>query len=297
MIILQSVCHETIWGGDILKKYREDFDKPIGHLYMVNGHKSMSNTVLNGKDRGKSLYDVFKRDKKKWNLEEYEEFPLTVALVEAKEHLSIQVHPDDETAALLEGKKIGKLESWIFLQPPVDGWIYNGCECKTKTEVVKAVENGEMEKITTHYPVEKDEYVCVEAGTLHAMTAGSFVYEIEYGSDFTYRFYDYFRKDSNGNMRELHIEKAVQAIKPERMSRKEIVVNDKWISEVKYEICRKKDISCYKNESEKIECLSVLDGVGAAEGCSISGGMTVLLFPDEKIENMMINDAIIARLK
>ncbi len=296
MYILKPVIHETIWGGNRLNHYVKEYGVKIGHLYLANGHDEMSNEILNGVYAGKILKDVFQTEKRNWNMEEYNEFPLTIALVDASENLSIQVHPDNIDAERLEGIRIGKTESWIFIQEPEKGWIYDGCRCSTKEEIEMAVKENRMEEITARLNIKKNDYVCVKAGTLHAMTEGSLVYEIEYGGDFTYRFYDYNRKDKDGNSRELHIRKAVESIKPDNIPVVRRDIGNQWISEENYEIQKIKDQKEYQNISEGLECFTLLDGEGQEEDCELYNGMTVLLLPGEKLSQIKINQAIIARI-
>lgn len=294
MLILNPAHHETIWGGNRILHNVDG--KKIGHLYMVNGHASMSNPIMNGIEKGRLLKDVFAEKKCEWNLSEYEEFPLTIALVDASDNLSIQVHPDDKVAKELEGKKIGKKESWIFLETPKSGWIYAGCSAQTNDDVNKAVSEGMMEQIVGHFFVNKNDYVCISAGTLHAMTAGSLVYEIEYGSDFTYRFYDYNRVDAKGKKRELHIEKALKAmdlnVKPKKLNS-----NNKFFEEDVYELSRRPIVGSYTNDSSEIECISVLAGEAFLDGVSVHAGMTILIFPNERIDELHFFDAIIAKIR
>lgn len=296
MYILKPVLHETIWGGNRLIRYTDIKDKKIGHLYMVNGHEEMSNTLLNGPDKGHTLWEIFQKNRSLWNLSEFEEFPLTIALVDASDDLSIQVHPDDEIAELLEKKKIGKKESWIFLEAPAAGWIYGGCECDSIEEIRNTLSEGKIQEIAGHLPTYQDSYVCMEAGTLHAMTRGSLVYEIEYGSDFTYRFYDYDRIDAKGKKRELHLEKAICSIKPQNIPHVVTGKNSQWISEDVYEVVRRDKLFNYINQGTEMECISILDGVGKCDGIRVSGGMSILLLPGEKIENVQFKDIVIARL-
>ena len=297
MYILNPVPHKTIWGGNRLSGFIPGDISGIGHLYMVNGHDEMSNEILNGKWKGKTLKEIFPDKKYEWNMEEYSEFPLTVALVDAKENLSIQVHPDDITAECLEHQKLGKTESWIFLDAPQRGWIYAGCQCNAKQEIEEAISRKQMETITSHFKIEKDQYVCIEAGTLHAMTEGSFVYEVEYGSDFTYRFYDYDRTDERGKKRELHIKKATASINPNVAPYTRNVKDKVWIQEEDYEICRETGLDRYCNDSEVAECLSVIEGEGQCEGCKITGGMSIILSPGEVLENIRLKTAFVARIR
>lgn len=297
MFILEPLEHQTIWGGSILRDQYSCNNDHIGHLYMVNGHEGMSNRILNGEYQGYTLKAAFDLEKSKWDMSEYEEFPLTIALVDANDNLSIQVHPDDSVAQQLEGKKVGKEESWIFLNAPNSGYIYCGCNAKDKNEVRNAIPQDDFLKIVGKLPIQEEQYVCVKAGTLHAMTSGSLVYEIEYGSDYTYRFYDYKRKDKDGKERELHIEKALEAINPVCNSFPQDMKNGVWIEETYYEICKIGNIVHYVNNSKKIEILSIIEGTANEEQMEIRKGMSVLLFPGEIISNCNIEKAIVSRLK
>ena len=100
MYILKSVIHKTIWGGDRLSHCTKDNTDKIGHLYLFNGHEGLSNSVLNN-DNNLTLRELFQKEKYNWKMQDYEEFPLTIALVDATDDLSIQVHPDDTTAESL----------------------------------------------------------------------------------------------------------------------------------------------------------------------------------------------------
>lgn len=302
MIILESVVHETVWGGNRLHTIAESGNAKTdnvktGHLYLVNGHKGLSNRALNGVYAGVALEQIFPIEKRNWGMEEYGQFPLTIALVDARESLSIQVHPDARTAEKLEREKTGKTESYIFLEGPESGWIYAGCMCGSRKELETAVENGSMERAAARLPVKKGDYVCVEAGTLHALTAGSLAYEIEYGSDFTYRFYDYNRVDEFGKTRELHIQKALESIKLDRVPEKLPCKPGEWMQEEKYEICRMQDRCFYKNSGGQIECISILKGFGECGGIAVHPGMAVILLPGETITDAALTDFVAARLR
>lgn len=294
MIILNPLPHETIWGGNRILHNADG--RKIGHLYMVSGHRGISNMIINGTEKDRTLDAVFMKEKEAWGLSEFDEFPLTIALVDASDDLSIQVHPDDRAAQELEGKRIGKKESWLFLEEPESGWIYAGCSARTKNEVEEAVRNDTMEQVVGHLPVSKGDYVCISAGTLHAMTAGSLVYEIEYGSNYTYRFYDYNRVGADGKGRELHIRKALKSIDVGAEPRREAPGNGIFTEDV-YEVRRCPVKGIYWNSSGEIECISVLQGNTVIEGVPVGNGMSLLLFPGEQMDGISFDDAIIARLR
>ena len=169
MIILEPVIHETVWGGNRLNSYIKGKDGKTGHLYLANGHKDLSNRVLNGVHAGAALDQIFSIEKKNWGMEEYDQFPLTIALVDAKENLSIQVHPDDRAAEVLEKERIGKTESWIFLEEPESQWIYAGCSCSTKEELVYIGKNPTRyhRQRTCHYLY--NDLKAVSAGEVESM--------------------------------------------------------------------------------------------------------------------------------
>ena len=104
MYILEPVYHETVWGGDRLKRFTGEnnhFKAKIGHLYLIDGHEQMANEILNGDDKGQTLREVFEQEKGNWGLSQYAEFPLTIALVDALDNLSIQVHPDEDRKSVV----------------------------------------------------------------------------------------------------------------------------------------------------------------------------------------------------
>lgn len=260
MLKLKPIVHETIWGGTKLLKYYGEAAR-IGHLYSVVDEPEHESLIENGPYAGRTLNEWFAENRERFGLSKYERFPLIIALVDAAEHLSIQVHPDDAIAGELEGAPFGKNESWYFLEAPVSGWIYNGCRG-----------NWLEESGIDHLSVRAGDYVYVEAGTVHALTAGSYLYEIEENSPYTYRIYDFERTDDRGNRRELHVEKASQAVKPEKRSAIRRY-NGEAIRERMYETEELRQRGVYRNESGKLECLTVVEGAEI--------GVSIMLEPGE----------------
>ena len=224
-------------------------------------------------------------------------FPLTLALTEADENLSIQVHPDDATVHALEHMAKGKRESWYFLEAPKEGYIINGCTCRNEDEKATMLAERKYLEMADKLPVRVGDYVFVYPGTLHAITAGSLVYETEEGADFTYRFYDYDRMDSNGNRRELHIEKAAAALDIMRRSEVKRYPETGEIEEETYSTKKISKVSQYENISQTLECFTLVQGGAVSDGVTITPGMTVLLWPGEYIENADIKLAFIAKLR
>ena len=141
-----------------------------------------------------------------------DEFPLLIKFIDAHQNLSIQVHPDDETARR-HGKGHGKTEMWYVLKSASGAQLYNGLRQHITPETYKQmVEDGTITNALAHYTVHEGDVFFIPAGRIHSIGAGAFVAEIQQTSDVTYRIYDFKRKDKNGNYRELHTEKAAEAI-------------------------------------------------------------------------------------
>lgn len=293
MIILSTVTHETIWGGEKLVPYSDGSSNQIGHLYSLCCEAGLENRILNGAYKGKVFQDYFVDNKDKFGLGQYKEFPLIIALVEANDNLSIQVHPDDKIAMREEHADYGKNESWYFMESPKSGAIYDGCLAEDIIQVKEKMEENNLMSIVDTLPVQAGDYVYVEAGTLHALSKGSLLYEIEENSPWTYRMYDYDRTDAKGNKRELHIDKALEALKPELKS-KAFALGNESVKERRYTIQKLEQINRYKNESKTLECITLLDGSCTVDGIEIKTGMTVVLEPQEQICGK-IKQAMMAR--
>ena len=280
MMVLEPIPAETIWGGERLFPYvRHEGMNNIGQLYTVQCRKEKSNRILNGPWAGKGLYDYYQSRKQALGLA-YDEYPLLIALVDAKEDLSVQVHPDDQCAARLEQSPFGKTESWYFLEDPDCGKIVNGCLCRDKDELKQLAGEGRFPEIIDHLPVRKGDYVFVDAGTLHALGGGSLVYEIQENVDFTYRFYDYGRRDSQGNGRPLHLDKAVEAVKPGLKSAVRRYSGE--IAEMKYRTLLLEGTE-FENTWNTWAFVTVLDGRIQVGGITAERGTSVLLEPGEML--------------
>lgn len=282
LIVLETFTHETIWGGKKLAPYAGIKSDKIGHLYSLCCENGLETRIANGAYKGQGFQRYFEDNKEKFGLGKYQEFPLILALVEANDNLSIQVHPDDRVALEEEHAEYGKNESWYFLEAPTSGVIYNGCLALDNGQVRKKMEEDDLMSVVDTLVVSTGDYVYVEAGTLHALSAGSYLYEIEENSPWTYRMYDYNRTDSNGNKRELHIDKAMKALKLKSKS-KVVNLGNAPKEERRYVIQKYENISDYINTSTTLECLTVIKGTCVADGVQASVGTTIVLEPGEKI--------------
>ena len=139
--------------------------------------------------------------------------PVLIKLIDAKETLSVQVHPDDEFALKIEGAQNGKNEAWVVLECEEDACIIYGFNRPIiKKELKSLLEKGLISEVLNYVKVKKGDCIYIPAGTVHSLGKGILVYEVQQPSDLTYRIYDWDRKDFQGKSRELHINKAVEAI-------------------------------------------------------------------------------------
>ncbi len=296
MLVLKRIVHTTIWGGPKISRLAGVDGDRIGHLYSLYCREGISNEILNGEWKGRCLNEAFPLIKDKVGMAQYEYFPLTLALTEAQENLSIQVHPNDEAANALEHRARGKRESWYFIDAPTSGTIINGCTCRDKAEESQMIAEGRFMEMTDTLAVKPGDYVFVEPGTLHAITSGSLVFEIEEGSDFTYRFYDYDRTDADGNPRELHVEKATSALDINLKSEVK-AYNGQEIKEKTYSTKLINNIDIYTNESNTIECFTLVKGAMSADSVEILPGSTVLLWPGEELNTRQVNLAFVSKIR
>ena len=218
-----------------------------------------------------------------------------LAIVEASDNLSLQVHPDDAAAKELEGAPFGKNESWYFLRPPKSGKIFDGTTVSSIAEVERLIAERKMSQLADTLEIETGDYVFVEAGTLHAITADSLVFEIEENSEYTYRVFDFDRVDDHGMKRPLHIDRALRALKPKLKS--SVRRYEGAIAERLYTTQLLDSLASYRNSSRTLECLTLLDDSidEQLDGIRLSFGMTIVLEPEECV-HLAVGKTMLSRV-
>jgi mannose-6-phosphate isomerase len=209
------VYKDYIWGGSrIPKLYNRD--KPAGvyaESWEISTHPDGTTPIANGPLAGKTLCDLLPENKTALlgtNVKS-DDFPLLIKLIDARDVLSVQVHPNDANAAAVNGDP--KTEMWYFLEGDGSSQIYCGLKPGIgKNGFLAAMQNKTFSDILQTIPVYKGEAVFVPGGRVHAIGPGCLILEIQQNSNTTYRIYDWDRVDAKGNGRELHIEKALQVI-------------------------------------------------------------------------------------
>ena len=216
-LLLKPVIKDYIWGGRrLIDEYGYEASGDVAaEAWVLSCREGDENVVLNGEYKGKLLSEV------PWVKKE--EFPLLVKLIDAERDLSIQVHPSKECAALYEGDS-PKTEMWYILDTKEDARVILGFneqfEEKKKVnrddflkDVSDCINNGTISDVCRSIKVRRDDMVFVEPGTLHAICRGIFLAEVQQNSDTTYRVYDYGRLGADGKPRQLHVERALNALR------------------------------------------------------------------------------------
>ena len=211
---LKPAAKDYLWGGNRLN---DDFSKgidmhPLAETWECSTHPDGPSIVASGEHKGKSLIDVLKEHPEYLGTHPRtkDEMPILVKLIDAKQDLSVQVHPSDEYAQKYEHGQLGKTEMWYVLDATKGSQLVYGFKMNQDKDVVKkAIQNGTVEKYLQKVPVKKNDLFYIKAGTVHAIGAGALIAEIQESSNLTYRLYDYNRIDKSGNKRELHIDKGL----------------------------------------------------------------------------------------
>lgn len=201
--------HDNLWGGTRLREYGKRSDAPvIAESWEVSFVPENEATVDTPAGR---LPLSLAFDRAEWGeaCQDFPFFPVLTKFIDAREKLSVQVHPSDAYALAHEGQ-YGKSEMWYIVAAEPGAGIYMGLRRPSAPEeFARAVEEERVEELLHFQPVHPGETYFIEAGTVHAICGGVLLYEIQENSTLTYRLYDYGRRDAQGNTRPLHIQKAM----------------------------------------------------------------------------------------
>lgn len=251
-IKFENLYYEKVWGGRDFTLFRDNLPEGnIGESWDVACHKNGTSVVANGEFKGKKLDELIiekgeeiigTKISKQW-------FPLLVKLINAKESLSVQVHPDDKYAREVEGE-MGKTEVWYVVEAMEGANLIVGTkEGCTKEQIKNAVETGNLEPYMNKVYVKQGDVYFVKSGLIHAIGPGVIIAEIQQNSDTTYRVYDY------GRGRELHIKKALDVMNLSLTGKKSTGIKVEKTGFDKTYLCLCKDFSLemYNIKSEAAE--------------------------------------------
>lgn len=210
---LRPCFHEKLWGGDRLKTV---FHYPIpsdhtGECWAISGHPGGNSIVENGEYAGVPLGELWRTHRELFGDLPGDTFPLLVKIIDARQDLSIQVHPNDVYAAAHENGALGKTECWYVLDCDADASIIIGHHARDKAQLAQMVAQGRWNDLLRRVRVHKGDFFQIEPGCLHAILGGTMILETQQSSDVTYRFYDYDRLE-NGKPRQLHPEKSMDVV-------------------------------------------------------------------------------------
>ena len=271
-LFLQSVMQEKIWGGKHLRDVF-GYDIPsdhVGEYWAISAHPNGVSTIKNGRYAGQTLDVLYAEHRELFGNRQEPVFPLLTKILDANDWLSVQVHPDDAYGLEHEGE-LGKTECWYIIAAEPGAEIIYGHNAKSKEELRQQIESKDWENLLTKVPVKAGDFFYVPSGTMHAIGAGIMVLETQQSSDTTYRVYDFDRKDDQGNLRELHLEKSIDVLnigepansrpvttKVDDLKSTLLVASD-FFAVYKWEISGKADFE----KTADYSLFSVLDGQGS----------------------------------
>ena len=215
----RPILKSIIWGGSDISKFKniEPIQDGIGESWEISGVQGDISIIENGHLAGTSLQDLLAESREQLvGSEVYHKFgnkfPLLIKFIDAQDDLSIQVHPDDKLAGERHNS-FGKTEMWYVVKAAPGAFLYTGFEKEiSPDEYEKSIEDNSFTDSLKKHIVKEGDVFFLPAGRVHAIGAGCFIAEIQQTSNITYRIYDYNRKDSQGNSRQLHTELAKDAI-------------------------------------------------------------------------------------
>ena len=294
---LDSPCKDYLWGGTRLRdEYGKKSDKEkLAESWELSCHKDGRSVIANGEYAGKTLSDYIEEKGKSVlgkNCDKFEYFPILIKLIDAKDNLSVQVHPNNEYAMRVEGE-YGKTEMWYIVDCE-DGaeLLYGFKKAISREEFAERIANNTLLEVTNNVPVHKGDVFFIDAGTLHAIGKGILIAEIQQNSNTTYRIYDYGRVGADGKPRELHVEKAcevtqltppVRPTKPmgEKLQKDgystTLLATSEYFNVNKLEITEKAELAASENSFVSLLCLEGTFSVGdisleKGESCFIPAG-------------------------
>ena len=209
-LVMQAPVKDYIWGGT---KLRDKYSKvssaeKLAESWELSCHQDGPSIIANGAAKGKTLEQYIQEQGKEIlgsKAQAFENFPIMIKLIDAKDNLSVQVHPDNEYALKNEGE-YGKTEMWYVIEAEPGAELLYGVEKKiTAQELADSLQNGTITDICHHAPVKKGDVFFTPAGTIHAIGKGILLAEVQQNSNTTYRLYDYGRLGNDGKPRQLHV--------------------------------------------------------------------------------------------
>ena len=283
ILFLEPVFKQMIWGGSRLETefgYEIPGEK-TGECWAISAHPNGDCVVREGIYKGKTLSGLWKEQPELFGNLALDRFPLLIKIIDAKDDLSIQVHPDDAYAAEHENGSLGKTECWYVLDCPEGAALVVGHNAKTREELKDMIELGKWGELIREIPVKKGDFIQIDPGTVHAIKDGLMILETQQNSDITYRVYDYDRL-TDGKPRQLHVKQSIDVITVPAPSAEDSV---KYVDDLPENVMNEL-ISCdyytvwkldvtepvYIKQDQPFMNMSVIEGEGLVNGQMIKKG-------------------------
>lgn len=221
----EPILKTVVWGGTALRPFlgAAPSSDPTGEAWMLSDQGDNASRIANGPLTGTTLRHLLQERQKDVlgsAATSNGRFPLLLKFLDARENLSVQVHPNDEQARRMEPASagLGKTEAWVILTAEPGSRVYAGLrEGVTRDDFQLALKSGSLPDVLHAYEPRVGDCIYLEAGTVHAIGAGLKLFEVQQTSDITYRLHDWGRVDAKtGQPRQLHIEQAVTCTNYER---------------------------------------------------------------------------------
>ena len=273
---LYPECKDNLWGGTKLKdKYGKQTDKdPVAESWELSYHKDGPTRLENGK----TLAETATEEDLGKNCKGFPFFPMLAKLIDAKQDLSVQVHPSDDYALEYENS-FGKTEAWYIVEAEKGAGIYLGFQRDvTKEEYERAIAEKRLTELLNFYEVKAGDCYFIPSGTIHAIGEGCLICEVQQNSNLTYRVFDYGRKDKDGKERELHVEKALRVTNTNaytytplgiKNAQGELLALSKYFTMTSVCVQGKKAIN---KDGNSFKCFICVEGEGKIEGKNVRAG-------------------------
>lgn len=211
---LKPACKDYLWGGRrLIEEYGKEYEgEVLAETWELSCHPDGPSVIANGNYAGRTLQqyiDSEGRDVLGKNCRRFRDFPILTKFIDARDNLSIQVHPDNRYALKNEGQ-YGKTEMWYVMDAGKEAFLYYGFKREISVEeFARRIQEDTLLEVLNAVPVQKGDVLFIESGTIHAIGKNILIAEIQQNSNVTYRVYDYGRVGKDGKKRDLHIEKAL----------------------------------------------------------------------------------------
>lgn len=284
MYIVRPVTMETLWGDTRLHAYQGDrAAQTIGCVYTLSGIDGIDCEIYNKKERT-TLRRAVKENPAAFGLEAGEEFPLIIAFDSCAQDVSFQIHPTDTYAKEQLHLPYGKSEAWYFIEKPSEGWVYAENKAGHRTAVEAALQKKDFHGVIDHIPVSENDLVYIRSGMMHALTAGSLIYEIQQSTNVTYRLYDYERKDMHGHTRPLHVKEALANLDSSLHVQKQSFSEGSSFVQREFSLRHLTLSGSYTNPYSIASVISVVSGNLQVDTFPVSQGGSILVMPEECIQ-------------